>query len=360
MPDELQLLLAFALAAGAVQVTVPLAIRLAWRTNFLDRPVGYKRHGRPTPYLGGLAVMVASLPLALLIGVGSSDVVLIAACAIGLSLVGTIDDRVHLGPLTRVLAEFAAAFALWQGGLGWALFDEGVLNLALTSVWVIGLVNAFNLMDNLDGATGTVGGVSAAGAAALAIANDKLILALPALALSGACLGFLRFNLARPARIFLGDGGSMPVGFVVAATLMAVPAEAGFGTAAVFAVVPIVGLVVLDTTLVVVSRLRRGAGILTGGRDHVTHRLLGLLGSPAAVAGVLGAVQVVLCAAGVLLADSTIVTVFAASTGYVLLGAAAIVALEWPSVRDAALAPALDANAAPALAATPAQQESGS
>jgi len=350
LPDEARLALAFALAFGLTFVTVPLAIRLAWRTNFLDHPVGYKKHGRATPYLGGLGVMAASLPLAIVLGGGSSGVYVIVACAAGLCAIGTLDDRVNLGPLVRVLAEFAVAFVLWQADLGWSLFDQGWLNLALTSFWVIGLVNAFNLMDNLDGATGTVGGVCAAGAAALAIANDQILLAVPALAVSGACLGFLRFNLTPPARVFLGDGGSMAVGLVVAATVMAVPPEGGFGTAAVFAVVPIVGLVVLDTTLVVVSRMRRGVSVLTGGRDHVTHRLLGLLGSPTRVAVTLGSVQAALCVVGVALASSTIVIVFAASTAYVILGAVAIAALEWPSVREAAAITTLK----------PAQQESGS
>ena len=83
---------------------------------------------------------------------------IILACAAGLCVVGTIDDRAHLGPGVRVLAEFAAAFALWQSDLGWLLWDGNLLDLALTTLWVVGLVNAFNLMDNLDGAAATVGG----------------------------------------------------------------------------------------------------------------------------------------------------------------------------------------------------------
>ena len=161
MPDELQLILAFAGALALVQLTVPMAIRLAVATGFLDHPAGYKQHGRSTPYLGGLALMAAVLPVALALG-GGSDVVIILACAAGLCLVGTIDDRAHLGPGVRVLAEFAAAFALWQSDLGWLLWDGNLLDLALTTLWVVGLVNAFNLMDNLDGAAGTVGAVSAA------------------------------------------------------------------------------------------------------------------------------------------------------------------------------------------------------
>jgi UDP-GlcNAc:undecaprenyl-phosphate GlcNAc-1-phosphate transferase len=356
LPDTLQLLVAFGAAAGLARLSVPLAIRLALVTGFLDHPAGYKKHNRATPYLGGLGVMAAALPVALVVG-GGSDLLVIVACAAGLCLVGTADDRVHLGPVTRVFAEFVAAFALWQADLGWLLFDESVLNLALTTVWVVGLVNAFNLMDNLDGAAGTVGGVSAAGVGLLAATQGEAAIAAAAFALAGACAGFLRFNLARPSRVFLGDGGSMPLGFLLAAGLTAVPATEGFGTAAVFAVVPLVGLAVLDTTLVVVSRLRRGVGVLTGGRDHLTHRLLKVLGTPQMVALTLAGAQAALCMMGFLLFDSTIVTVFGAASGYVLLGAAAIAALEWPYLREEAKAAAEEALS-PGLA--PARQESGS
>ena len=356
MPDELRLILAFAVAGGLVQLTVPPAIQLAVRTGFLDHPVGYKKHFRATPYLGGLGLMAAVLPVALVFG-GGSDVLVIAACAAGLCAVGIVDDRAHLGPAVRVLAEFAAAFALWRADLGWLLWDGNLLDLALTTVWVVGLVNAFNLMDNLDGATGTVGGVSAAGVGVLAAAQGEIALAAMMLALAGACAGFLRFNLAQPSQVFLGDGGSMPVGFMLAAGLTAIPATEGFGTAAVFAVVPLVGLAIFDTSLVVFSRIRRGVSVLTGGRDHLTHRLLAFLGTPQRVALALAVVQATLCAVGFMLYDSTIVTVFGAATAYVVLGAAAIATLEWPYVRAEARA-AAEAALAPARAA--AQQESGS
>jgi len=333
LPDELQVILAFALAAALVQLTVPLAIRLAVRTGFLDHPVGYKKHGRSTPYLGGLGVMAAVLPVSVVLG-GGSDVLVIAACAAGLCVVGIIDDRSHLGPAVRVLAEFTAAFALWRADLGWLLWEGNLLDLALTTLWVIGLVNAFNLMDNLDGASGTVGCISAAGVGLLAATQGEMGIASMSFALAGGCAGFLRFNLARPAKVFLGDGGSMPLGFLVAAGLTAIPSTPGFGTAAVFAVVPLVGLVVLDTSLVVFSRIRRGDSVLTGGRDHLTHRLLDLMGTPQRVALALAGAQASLCLLGFLLFDSTIVTVFAASTAYVVLGVVAIAALEWPYARE--------------------------
>ena len=208
--------------------------------------------------------MAGFLPAAIALGGGASDFLVIVLGAVGLSAVGTVDDRVGLGPLFRVLAELAAAFALWNADLGWSVFHSEAANLILTLVWVVGLVNAFNLMDNVDGATGTIGMVCAAGAAGAALLDDNVLLAALALALSGACAGFLPYNLSGPSRVFLGDGGSMPIGFVAAAAVMAAPADVGVSATAVLVAAPLVGLPILDTTLVTVSRIRRGVQVMTG------------------------------------------------------------------------------------------------
>jgi UDP-GlcNAc:undecaprenyl-phosphate/decaprenyl-phosphate GlcNAc-1-phosphate transferase len=328
LPDELRLTLAFGLGLGAALVTVPLAIRLAWRTGFLDYPVGYKKHVGPTPCLGGLAVMLAFLPPCLLLGGGASRFGVIVACALGLSIVGAVDDRVGLGPVPRVLAEVVAATALWDAGLAWYVSQSDVVNLLAAIFWVVGIVNAFNLMDNLDGAAGTVGAVSAAGAGALAAVEGDILLAALALSLSGACAGFLPFNLSRPARVFLGDGGSMPIGFIVAAVVMDISEQAGLGQAVVVAAALFVGLPALDTALVVVSRRRRGAAVLSGARDHVTHRLLGSLHTPRAVALALGLTQAALCLVGLVLFLIPTAAVFAFGTMYFIFGCAAVFVLD--------------------------------
>jgi UDP-GlcNAc:undecaprenyl-phosphate/decaprenyl-phosphate GlcNAc-1-phosphate transferase len=348
LPDELRLTLAFAIGFGAALVTVPLAIRVAWRTDFLDRPVGYKKHARPTPYLGGVAVMLAFLPASLLLGGGASQFGVIVVCALGLSLVGAVDDRVGLGPLPRVLAEVAAATALWSAGLAWYVSESETVNLLVAIFWVVGVVNAFNLMDNLDGAAGTVGAVSAAGAGVLATVEGDPLLGALALSLAGACGGFLPFNLARPARVFLGDGGSMPIGFVIAAVVMGISAYSGLGQAVVVAAALFVGLPALDTALVVISRTRRGAAVLSGARDHLTHRMLRPLGTPRAVALVLGLTQAALCLVGLLLFQAAVAAVFAFGAMYFLLGCGVILVL------DSSYGP----DATPAVAAA-ARRESG-
>jgi UDP-GlcNAc:undecaprenyl-phosphate GlcNAc-1-phosphate transferase len=195
-------------------------------------------------------------------------------------------------------------------------------------------------MDNLDGACGSLVAAASVGIGAFALLNGDLTLAAVSFGLTGACLGFLHSNLARPARIFLGDGGSMPMGFIVAALAIAAPPVADLGNGAVLIAALFVGLVILDTTLVVISRRRRRVPLLTGGRDHLTHRLLGLLGSPRRVAGTLAAVQLGLCALALLATSLGRVAVLWIAAEAVIGGIAAIAVLETRMVRRASASPA--------------------
>jgi UDP-GlcNAc:undecaprenyl-phosphate/decaprenyl-phosphate GlcNAc-1-phosphate transferase len=284
--------IALLVAATLPAATVPVAIAIARRTGFLDSPVGYKAHRRPTPYLGGIAVLLATLAaISLFDSRAWAEYwpLLTGTCC--LSLIGTIDDRVNLSPLLRVGVELLAAYLLWAEGLGWAFLGSGSADLLLTALWVVAIVNAFNLMDNLDGAAASVAAVSAACIAVLATIGDDPPLALISIALCGALIGFLRFNLARPSRIFLGDGGSMAIGFLIAGALMSVPMDRLAGWATFVAAGLVVGLPAFDTALVVISRRRRQAPVFSGATDHTTHRLRAALKSPRAVAAALAAVQ---------------------------------------------------------------------
>jgi UDP-GlcNAc:undecaprenyl-phosphate/decaprenyl-phosphate GlcNAc-1-phosphate transferase len=358
LTEEVTALLAFLFAFAAATLAVPVAIRLAWRVDFLDTPAGHKRHDRATPYLGGAAVIAAALPVEIVLGGVDDAVAWILAGAVLMAVVGTIDDRQMLGPLLRLALEVGLAVVLWAEGLGWSAFNSDIASLGLTIVWIVGLVNAFNLMDNLDGATGTVGMVCAAGAGGVAVVYGSVAMAGLAFALSGALAGFLIYNLSRPSRIFLGDGGSMPVGFVIAAVLMAVSHNVGgLGAAAVVAVAPIVGLPILDTTLVMVSRWRRGVPLLSGGRDHLTHRLLGRVGTPRRVAFALAIAQTALCGIGLGLLGSSEFVVIAVGIVYIGLGSFAIMVLDLsPQLRPDLIARA-ERAARPALT-EPARQES--
>ena len=311
----------------------PLAIRIAARSGFLDRPVGYKAHSRATPYLGGAAVLAGFLAGALIYGaVGDSRLTPIFVGAAFLWLVGTIDDRMLLGPRIRVVSVVLAGAALWYGDLGWTLFANDLANLAVTVLWVLGIVNAFNLMDNLDGAAATVAGVCAAGIALVAAYEGPEVVAALSVAVCGACIGFLHFNLTRPARIFMGDGGSMLLGFLIAALAMTVWRLNGMAGTAFLPAILLAGLPIFDMTLVIVSRLRRGAPVYKGGRDHTTHRLLPKVGSTWAVALTLALGQGALSLAAFELMDASRSAMLVGAGIAFVLGVATIVAARLTAV----------------------------
>jgi UDP-GlcNAc:undecaprenyl-phosphate GlcNAc-1-phosphate transferase len=341
MDVELSVALGGGLGAGVALAATPIAIRVAGRTGFYDRPRQYRQHAAATPFLGGAAVLVAFLIAALAVGGASGARWPLLAGAFAMWVVGTIDDLVAVPPGRRIAVEVGVAAGLFAAGLGWNIVGgAGPIDFVLTVLWIVAIVNAFNLMDNLDGACGTVGCVSAAGIGTLAAISGQAALAGMAFALAAACAAFLRWNLSGPARIFLGDGGSMPVGFLVAGLGMATSRNLGLGDAGLLAIALTAGLVILDTTLVVVSRRRRGISVTTGGRDHLTHRLLARLHSPRAVALVLALTQVALCglAVGGDELGATALAAFAA--GIVACGLAAIVVLDSAASRPTSVAKA--------------------
>jgi UDP-GlcNAc:undecaprenyl-phosphate GlcNAc-1-phosphate transferase len=342
LPDEPRLLSAFVVALTVVWLFTPLAIKLATRTGFYDHPVGYKAHAAPTAYLGGAAVMCGFLLAAVLFASGFTRFAPILACAVGLSVLGTFDDRFAVRPSHRIFGEVVAAAVLWHYGLGWSFLDGGFEELVLTAMWIVGFTNSFNLIDNMDGAASTVAAVCAAGLALQSLVEGDIALAALAVALAGACVGFLPYNLraGAPARIFLGDGGSMPIGFIVAAIAMNIPVGEQLGWTVLLVAALLLAIPVLDTLLVVVSRTRRGVSIVTAGRDHLTHRLHTRLGSARAVAATLAVTQASISVVAIVAAEMGRATIVVTALGFLGLGVAIVALLERPAWRTAGRQPA--------------------
>ena len=326
MSPELRSLLVFAAAAIAVWFLTPLAIRIAIRSRLLDIPAGYKGHARATPYLGGAAILAGLLVAAEGLGGSLRGEWPLLGFAVVLWAVGTLDDSRNLPVTLRVAVEVGIAVALWALNDGWKIFGSELLNLPLTVVWVVGVVNAFNLMDNMDGAAATTAGLSALGAGALSLVAGSGALAPLCFAVAGACIGFLPYNLARPARIFMGDGGSLPIGLLVAAlTILVVRSSYGYlGPTGVIVGGLLVGLVILDTSLVTFSRTRGRRPVFSGGRDHLTHRVVERLGSPRAVAGALAVTQLAVCLVAIAVARAGVGWVLLAGGTVLILGAVLI------------------------------------
>jgi UDP-GlcNAc:undecaprenyl-phosphate/decaprenyl-phosphate GlcNAc-1-phosphate transferase len=364
MSPDLRAAAIFVVAAVVVWLVTPLAIRAAVRFRLLDVPAGYKVHPQITPYLGGAAIMTGIVFGALMLAGPTPGVWLnhgwsVVVCALILLVLGTADDRVNLPVALRVAVEAGLAVALYHLGHGWQIFHVGALNLTLTIVWVVGIINAFNLMDNMDGAAASVAGVSALGAGVLALISGQYTWAPLCFATAGACLGFLPYNLAKPARIFMGDGGSLPLGLLVAALTMSM-LRGGYplGSSGVVVAALLVALVILDTTLVTYSRTRGGRPVFSGGRDHLTHRVVDRLGSPRAVAATFALTQLLVCGIAIAVARAGVGWVLLAGGVCVVFGVALIWQIDriWARAVLASLTePELDA-AADATAPSTGQQ----
>jgi UDP-GlcNAc:undecaprenyl-phosphate GlcNAc-1-phosphate transferase len=216
----------------------------------------------------GLVRVAVDLGTAEVIGDFSAAVLL----AVALGLVGLLDDIRPLPRAIRLAAQIGAALVAWEIGFRVHATDSNSLSLAITLLWIVGITNAFNLLDNMDGLSAGLAGVSALSFAAMGVVGDLPIVAIVAASLSGAAFGFLAHN-RHPAKVYMGDAGSLFLGFLLALIGIEVRFE---NLVEVTFLVPVVtlGLPIFDTALVVLSRLRHRRPVFLGGRDHVSHRLV--------------------------------------------------------------------------------------
>jgi UDP-GlcNAc:undecaprenyl-phosphate GlcNAc-1-phosphate transferase len=284
----------------------PLVARIAARARALDLPSGRKAHAGPVPILGGVAVFAAA-GLGLALGAPFSDPIRgglfgqgsLSALGIGVAAMvalGTWDDLRDLSPLVKGAGQVAIAALAWWLGFrcgeielvgGWVVSDAAPISFAVTVAWIVLVTNAFNFIDGVDGLAAGVGIAAALVVFLLASQSGASVPVVAALALSGALSGFLRFNLP-PARIFLGDGGALAIGYSIGVLSLA---SAQKGPTAVVLIVPFlaIGVPLLDTVGVILRRARahlRAQGmaglrpaavvraVVTADRGHIHHLLL--------------------------------------------------------------------------------------
>ena len=270
------------LALVGAAALVPVCKWIAVRVGCVSAPKADRWHQRPTPLLGGLAIV-----LPVLVGViVSGDVAehgTLVACAGLIALVGLLDDIVTLSPATKLVAQIALAslFVFMGYRLHWV--ESLTLDSLLTLFWVVGITNAFNLLDNMDGlcaGIALIAGTAFLFGSVLMPPGGEAVgggLYLPLLV--GAVAGFLFYNV-NPASIFMGDAGSLFLGMSLAGVSLESAALAAPGDRSLLAVVaaPVLILMIpiLDTTLVTLSRLLSGRSASQGGRDHSSHRLVAI------------------------------------------------------------------------------------
>jgi len=264
-------LAALAFAIGAT----PVAKKVAVVVGVVDKPGPRKLHTKAMPMLGGVAIYAASI-LAVVIFSDHQYVSQLVGILIGatvVSFLGVWDDRWGLRPVLKLIGQVAAAAVIVMSGIQVEFLRNPLLNAVVTVLWIVGITNAMNLLDNMDGLSGGVAAVAAGFFFLLAAGSGQFLVASLAAATVGACLGFLRYNF-NPATIFMGDTGSLFLGFllsVIAIKLRFANLDLITWTVPVL----VLGVPIFDTTLVVVSRLRRGLNPLsTPGKDHVSHRLV--------------------------------------------------------------------------------------
>jgi len=269
--------------AGALVFAIgatPVARWLAPHVGLIDHPSARKVHVRPMPRLGGAAIFLAFI-LALVMFENQYNFQQLAGILIGatfVSFLGIWDDRWGLRPILKLVGQILGALILVVAGVHTELFPWPALDAALTVFWVVGITNSFNLLDNMDGLSGGVGAVAAAFFTLLAAMSrpPQVLVAALSAALFGVCLGFLVYNF-NPATIFMGDAGAMFIGYTLAAIgiKLRFPSNITFVTWMI--PVLVLGVPIFDTTLVFISRLRRGLNPLTTpGKDHTSHRLVSM------------------------------------------------------------------------------------
>ena len=320
---------------------VPAVREYAQRKQITDQPGGHKSHSAPVPYLGGVA-MVLAFSAAMFVGVvvrrssqfdgrevrltignllaqGDGlvrELIVVLGLALIFSAMGLIDDLRGLSPWLRFAVGLGIAVTLVAYGIRLQSPLPDAADVLLSVVWILGITNAFNLLDNIDGLAAGTAAVAATIFFLIALFNDQDYSALLAIGLAGAMLGFLRSNF-HPATIYMGDAGSLFIGFLMAylglkmrTTVTEIPQ--------LFAPLVVLGVAVLDTTMVVVSRLRRGVSPFTGGQDHLSHRLRRLGLSVRRSVSTLLLASVALGGLAVALSDAP------ATVGYWLLAAAVL------------------------------------
>ncbi len=268
--------------------------RAAPRLDMVVTPRADRWHRRPVALLGGVAIMLGVLPALAWTGGPRGRLAELTLIALAMGAVGLADDVRPLKPQIKLVTQIVLAGALIERDFVLRLTGVAVLDVGLTLVWVVGITNAFNLLDNMDGLAAGMAVIAGGFRLALFLIDGDLAAATVTAGFVGAVAGFLIRN-APPARIFMGDAGSLFIGFFLGGLCLAV--EASYYSRGITGVLAVPVLLVLipifDTTFVTVTRLLRGQPVSQGGRDHTSHRLVVLGGSEGRALAVLFGLSIV-------------------------------------------------------------------
>lgn len=277
----LQYFIVFLTALGISYLIIPIIAKLARALGILDMPAENKFHKQPMPRLGGLAIFIAYyLSLLLTNNLNYTNGIIIFGGA-SILLLGVLDDIFRVPAVIKFFYIFILTFILARHGLAVTLFGKSFyLNLFITLFWIVGVSSAFNAVDNMDGLAGGLGVISSIAFFIIALRTFQYGWAILTVALCGALLGFLRYNF-NPAKIFMGDSGSLFLGF----TLAAIGIKGEWSINSVKAsIIPVLvlGVPIFDLAYIVIRRWAEGTAkgfvnaITFCAKDHLSHRLVSL------------------------------------------------------------------------------------
>ncbi len=270
----------FCVALFLVICFTPIAMKLAQRFHIMDRPNPRKTHKVPTPYLGGVAIYFAFLVACTLFVPISKEMLGILVGGTILMFIGAVDDKMDISAKLRLLVQIGCAFLAVQSGIviegigipfSPGYISLGIFSIPLSMLWIVTVTNVMNFIDGLDGLASGTAAIAAVSLMIVAWRMNYIDVVVMAVALAGACMGFLFYNF-HPAKIFMGDAGALFIGFVLACLSIKGPMKsATFATM----LVPVLalGLPLFDTMVVFFQRIRAGKSPMKADRQHIHHIL---------------------------------------------------------------------------------------
>ena len=269
-----------------VALLTPLFRRIALSINFVDSPnLPHKTHRSPIPYMGGVAIMIGVMSIISIATFSRANEaqaqlalsIFLPAAALG--VIGLIDDKYALSPLSRFLAQttmgvITASIVVSTNSSG---NPTGVLilDVVISTLWVVGVSNSVNFFDNVDGGASGAIAIISTGIFMIALFNNQFLLAAVSIVTLGATASFLLWNSA-PARIYMGDAGALFLGFIISVLTIRLDPEVESKALSFSVPLLLLAIPILDTSVAVTSRIRRGLSPFKGGRDHLSHRLMSL------------------------------------------------------------------------------------
>lgn len=261
--------------AGFISYLITPFIRIvAVKLDYLDHPKDNKVHAHPTPLLGGVAIFLAFF-IAMLTKEQALAAPQIRAILLGsfiLLIIGLVDDKMGMMPNFKLFGQFLAAMVVIKAGLRIEFIPNYYLSVIFTYIWIIGITNSFNLLDNMNGLSAGIAGIAALFFGVISFMDGQFLTSIVSFTLAGSAFGFLKHNFPK-ANLFMGDSGSLVLGYVLASIAILGKWKSYILTTSLMVPVLVLGYPIFDTALVSIIRIIESRSIFQGGKDHSSHRL---------------------------------------------------------------------------------------